>query len=134
MSGLRRDTASTAASTSSNTATSEHRSTLSGSTAQHGPRFKRYRLQSSGIKEVPEEQVSMVEETSEAVREECFFNTACAGEAIVGLWSHENHRRRRSMATVAQRIPHGAQGHQNREGHQRTSDLVAVKSSDHSMM
>ena len=56
---------------------------VSGSTAQHGPRFKRYRLQSSGIKEVPEEQVSMVEETSEAVREECFCNTACAGEAIM---------------------------------------------------
>lgn len=31
------------------------RSTTSGSTSQHGPRFKRYRLPTSGIKEVPKE-------------------------------------------------------------------------------
>ena len=37
------------------------RSTTSGSTSQHGPRFKRYRLPASGIKEVPDE-ANMVEE------------------------------------------------------------------------
>ena len=37
------------------------KSTTSGSTAQHGPRFKRYRLPANGIKEVPDE-VSMVED------------------------------------------------------------------------
>jgi hypothetical protein len=31
------------------------KSTTSGSTAQHGPRFKRYRLPTSGIKEVPDD-------------------------------------------------------------------------------
>ena len=46
-------------STSSTTATAK--STTSGSTAQHGPRFKRYRLPANGIKEVPDE-VSMVED------------------------------------------------------------------------
>ena len=46
-------------STPSTTATAK--STTSGSTAQHGPRFKRYRLPANGIKEVPDE-VSMVED------------------------------------------------------------------------
>ena len=78
MSGLRRTGgASTTASTSSTSSGSEIRSTLSGSTAQHGPRFKRYRMQSSGVKEVPEEQVAMVTEetvTEETYKlEECFF-------------------------------------------------------------
>ena len=35
------------------------KSTASGSTGQHGPRFKRYRLPASGIKEVPDD-VQMV--------------------------------------------------------------------------
>ena len=41
-------------STTSTTSTTA-RSTTSGSTSQHGPRFKRYRLPASGIKEVPDE-------------------------------------------------------------------------------
>ena len=46
MSGLRKPYATSSTST---TATSE-KSTLSGSTQQHGPRFKRYRSQAQGIK------------------------------------------------------------------------------------
>ncbi|CAL1126962.1 unnamed protein product [Cladocopium goreaui] len=42
------------------------RSTTSGSTAQHGPRFKRYRLPASGIKEVPDD-ANMVEDRSTEV-------------------------------------------------------------------
>ena len=37
------------------TASTTARSTTSGSTSSHGPRFKRYRLPASGIKEVPDE-------------------------------------------------------------------------------
>ena len=40
------------------------KSTASGSTAQHGPRFKRYRLPANGIKEVPDE-VQMITELEE---------------------------------------------------------------------
>ena len=40
------------------------KSTASGSTAQHGPRFKRYRLPANGIKEVPDE-VQMITELDE---------------------------------------------------------------------
>ena len=86
MSGLRRNggssnsTPSSAASSSG----SELRSTLSGSTAQHGPRFKRYRMQSSGVKEVPE---AMVTEELVCVAnyslEECFFQESATGQAIV---------------------------------------------------
>ena len=45
---------------SASTNATDIKSTLSGSTSSHGPRFKRYRLQSNGVKEVPEEQISMV--------------------------------------------------------------------------
>eukprot|EP00913_Durusdinium_trenchii_P014194 g13320.t2 len=83
MSGLRRPP-----NTSSNTSNAE-KSTLTGSTAQHGPRFKRYRSQASGIKEVPEE-VTMVEEEvlKEDVvtyehEEQCFFTASACGKAIV---------------------------------------------------
>eukprot|EP00435_Cladocopium_sp_Y103_P023461 s3693_g5.t1 len=71
MSGLRRDTTSSA---SSMTPSSDVKSTLSGSTASHGPRFKRYRVQSSGIKEAPEENISMAEEECITV-EDCNFNS-----------------------------------------------------------
>ena len=40
---------------SSTTSSTTARSTTSSSTASHGPRFKRYRLPASGIKEVPED-------------------------------------------------------------------------------
>ena len=82
MSGLRRSPNSNA---SSSTGPSEARSTLTGSTANHGPRFKRYRVQSQGMKEVPEEQVSMVEEQLvwDASLEECYFSTLETGQAIV---------------------------------------------------
>ena len=91
MSGLRRSGGSTTSTTGSSPSTSssggELRSTLSGSTAQHGPRFKRYRMQSSGVKEVPEEQVAMVGEEwiceQNYTIEECFFQESAAGQAIV---------------------------------------------------
>ena len=81
MSGLRRQGGG-ASSTSSSTASTEFRSTLSGSTASHGPRFKRYRLQSNGVKEVPEENVAMVEEEVIHI-EECYYMTNEIGKAIV---------------------------------------------------
>eukprot|EP00435_Cladocopium_sp_Y103_P069668 s114_g33.t1 len=65
------------------------KSTLSGSTRQHGPRFKRYRVQSSGVKEIPEEQVSMVEEINQrhaidmVSSEECLFASIDTGKAII---------------------------------------------------
>ena len=87
MSGLRKTPFSP-----SSTGSTTDKSTLSGSTAQHGPRFKRYRSQASGIKEVPEE-ITMVEENMEKVEldcslrepegEQCFFATTEAGKAIV---------------------------------------------------
>lgn len=81
MSGLRRPSASTTSTASSSTG-SEMRSTLSGSTASHGPRFKRYRLQSSGVKEVPEENVAMVEE--EVIHfDECYYMVNDVGMAII---------------------------------------------------
>ena len=80
MSGLRRDNGST---TTPSSNTSDFKSTLGGSTASHGPRFKRYRVQSNGVKEVPDEQISMVEEIVEIPQHDCFFNTAEPGEAIV---------------------------------------------------
>ena len=76
MSGLRRPTSS---SNSSNI--NDIKSTLSGSTGQHGPRFKRFRVQSNGVKEVPEEQVSMVEEN--ATVDECYFAALLPGQAII---------------------------------------------------
>ena len=79
MSGLRRPT--TSSSSNSSTNTNDLRSTLSGSTGSHGPRFKRFRVQSSGVKEVPEEQVSMVEESGSV--EECYFSALQPGRAIV---------------------------------------------------
>ncbi|CAL1173933.1 unnamed protein product [Cladocopium goreaui] len=48
-------------STSTASTTASAKSTTSGSTSQHGPRFKRYRLPANGIKEVPDE-VTMVED------------------------------------------------------------------------
>ena len=86
MSGLRRPPFSF--STSSTTASDK--STLSGSTAQHGPRFKRYRSQNAGIKEIPEE-VTMVEEQEipeterieQVTDEQCFFAVTTRGKAIV---------------------------------------------------
>lgn len=90
MSGLRRSNGTTSTSASSTTSASsgsELRSTLSGSTAQHGPRFKRYRMQSSGVKEVPEEQIAMVAEEviceSNYAMDECFFQESAVGQAIV---------------------------------------------------
>ena len=46
---------------SGSTASTTAKSTTSGSTAQHGPRFKRYRLPTSEIKEVPDD-ANMVED------------------------------------------------------------------------
>ena len=91
MSGLRRSGGSTNSTTGSSPSNSSSggdlRSTLSGSTAQHGPRFKRYRMPSSGVKEVPEEQVAMVGEEwiweQNYTIEECFFQESAAGQAIV---------------------------------------------------
>ena len=83
MSGLRRDTSVSNSSSTATPSSTEIRSTLTGSTASHGPRFKRYRLANSGVKEVPEEQVSMVEDMSAMPADECFFNTSAPGEAIV---------------------------------------------------
>ena len=54
MSGLRRPTTST----SSNI--NDMKSTFSGSTCSHGPRFKRFHAQSSGLKEVTEENISIL--------------------------------------------------------------------------
>ena len=48
---------------SGSTASTTAKSTTSGSTAQHGPRFKRYRLPTSGIKEVPDD-ANMVEDNT----------------------------------------------------------------------
>ena len=83
MAGLRKPYASSSTST---TATSE-KSTLSGSTQQHGPQFKRYRSQAQGIKTVPDEEVTMVEDEPviEEVKmeEQCFFMTTDKGKAIV---------------------------------------------------
>ena len=79
MSGLRRPTNAGGGSQSSN----ETKSTLSGSTSSHGPRFKRYRVQANGVKEVPEEQVTMVEETEQFNLDECYFVALNPGLAIV---------------------------------------------------
>ena len=86
MSGLRKGPM-----TSTTTASSE-KSTFSGSTQQHGPRFKRYRSQAQGVKEVPEE-VTMVEEMMveekmdlewlDSSMEQCFFASTEVGKAIV---------------------------------------------------
>ena len=88
MSGLRRPTSST-----STNINDSPKSTLSGSTAAHGPRFKRYRVQANGVKEVSEDQVTMVDDVTEEVAdnpdivnveaEYCFFTTMNAGKAIV---------------------------------------------------
>ena len=83
MSGLRKPFSSTSTSTG-------EKSTLSGSTSQHGPRFKRYRSQNQGVKEVPEE-ITMVEEVAVMQQEEedmkideqCFFLVTEKGKAIV---------------------------------------------------
>ena len=85
-SGLRRPPSSSSTSTAPG---SDFKSTLSGSTGQHGPRFKKYRVQSSGVKEVPEEQVSMVEEINQqqvsvmVATEECLFASLDTGKAII---------------------------------------------------
>ena len=88
MSGLRRPPSSPSTTTSIG-----DKSTLTGSTSQHGPRFKRYRSQAAGVKEVPEE-ITMVEETNvtettevatyeQVTDEQCFFAVAERGKAIV---------------------------------------------------
>ena len=84
MSGLRKSPMS-----STSTTGGSERSTLTGSTAQHGPRFKRYRSQGQGVKEVPEE-VTMVEDIEEIGHEEelkldehCFFAAMEKGKVIV---------------------------------------------------
>ena len=79
MSALRRPTNAGGGSQSSN----ETKSTLSGSTSSHGPRFKRYRVQANGVKEAPEEQVTMVEETEQFNLDECYFVALNPGLAIV---------------------------------------------------
>ena len=81
MSGLRRSS-TTSGSSSAVSGSNEMRSTLSGSTAAHGPRFKRYRLQSNGVKEVPEESVAMVEEEVVNI-EECLYASGDVGKAII---------------------------------------------------
>lgn len=89
-SGLRKPNSSS----TSSTTTGSERSTLSGSTAQHGPRFKRYRSQGQGIKEVPDEitigegietstPVMMNEEEMEKVSKQFFFAIMERGRAIV---------------------------------------------------
>ena len=93
MSGLRRPGSGNGSSSSSTTGQSEARSTLTGSTASHGPRFKRYRVQSQGMKEVNEEQVTMVEEIAEkdvkeevlqlGIQDDCYFVNVSVGKAIV---------------------------------------------------
>ena len=78
MSGLRR---SPPPSSMASSASSDIKSTLTGSTASHGPRYKRYRLQSSGVKEVPEESVSMVEDATNI--DECLYADTDMGKAII---------------------------------------------------
>ena len=63
------------------------KSTTSGSTAQHGPRFKRYRLPASGIKEVPDD-VQMVTEMdqvpiTQSIQEEINAVDTAVGWAIM---------------------------------------------------
>ena len=78
--GQGRETTSTASTTA--------RSTTSGSTSSHGPRFKRYRLPASGVKEVPDE-ANMVEATEidldvhSKIKDEINYNSAEAGWAIM---------------------------------------------------
>ena len=81
MAGLRRPGGGTS-STSSSTTNTDFRSTLCGSMASHGPRFKRCRLQSGGVKEVPEANVAMVEEEVIHI-EECYYMSNEIGTAIV---------------------------------------------------
>ena len=58
------------------------RSTGSGSTTNHGPRFKRYRLQDAGVK--PAEDANMVEDVRMAdLPEEILFSEVTAGHAIM---------------------------------------------------
>ena len=103
MSGLRGPTTTLSSSTGS---TESPKSTLTGSTSSHGPRFKRYRVQASGVKEVPEEG-NMVEEMDESfetvtiTEEHCLFTALEPGIAIVDsgatrtiageeVWEHLN--------------------------------------------
>ena len=63
-----------------------YKSTLSGSTSSHGPRFKRYQVQANGVKVPESEHVSMVEDIGTCeidLPEDCFFVAMEAGKAIV---------------------------------------------------
>ena len=84
MAGLRKPYTLSSASTT--TSGSDYKSTLSGSTSSHGPRFKRYRVQAQGTKDVPEEQVTMVEDDVPLCHldeEEVYFVSLGPGMAIV---------------------------------------------------
>eukprot|EP00435_Cladocopium_sp_Y103_P053716 s692_g17.t1 len=92
MSGLRRPGGGNSNGGSQSTASgNDFKSTLSGSTSQHGPRFKRYRVQGQGVKEVSEDHVSMVEDINTCSMpldklpetEECLFAGLGTGKAIV---------------------------------------------------
>ena len=73
----------------STTSSTSARSTTSGSTSSHGPRFKRYRLPASGIKEVPDEANMVTEldvtdlEVQSNVMEEIHYNGTESGWAIM---------------------------------------------------
>ena len=76
---------------SSVTSSTTARSTTSGSTASHGPRFKRYRLPASGIKEVPDEANVMEDvdtpiadlDVHSRITDEINYHTSEAGWAIM---------------------------------------------------
>ena len=59
------------------------KSTASGSTGQHGPRFKRYRLPASGIKEVPDD-VQMVTDMEQVPITKSIYEEINAMDTAVG--------------------------------------------------
>eukprot|EP00434_Breviolum_minutum_P011884 symbB.v1.2.010485.t1/scaffold674.1/size176181/2 len=59
------------------------KSTASGSTGQHGPRFKRYRLPASGIKEVPDD-VQMVTDMEQVPITQSIYEEINAMDTAVG--------------------------------------------------
>ena len=89
-SGLRRDAASNHAGPSSDF----NKSTGSGSTSAHGPRFKRYRLQDVASK--PTEEANMVEDVpdGDTVKDQVFGGEACqihinAGDHVENVFFNE---------------------------------------------
>ena len=79
MQGLRRPPNSTL----SNSNVNDLKSTLSGSNSAHGPRFKRYRVQAQGVKEVSDEVTMVEDEYDEIPKDEIFFSDLAPGFAII---------------------------------------------------